>query len=200
MRSIIRIMSIVVCLSVFPLLTGCNESEPVSKDGFYLDTICNVTIYDMDSKDAEKMIEVAFDTCKRYEEMLSKTVEGSDVYRLNHAGGKTLTVEPETRKIIESGIHYGELSKGKFDITIGAVSELWNFNEDKPSPPDPELLAKAVKTVDYQQIIVKGNTIRLKNPEARLDLGGLAKGYIADRVTDELKRAGVKREIGRAHV
>ena len=90
------------------------------------------------------------------------------------------------------------------DITIGKASQLWDFHEadavtsegDAVSLlPDASELAEAVKHVDYTSIKVNGQTVTLADPEMEIDLGGIAKGYIADRVTDFLEARGVNSAV-----
>lgn len=57
--------------------------------------------------------------------------------------------------------------------------------------PDPEVLREAVSHVGYEQIVIEGNTVRLLDPQAQIDLGGIAKGYIADKVAEYLESEGV---------
>lgn len=195
MKLIKKSLLLTVCMCIIITQTGCGSEEPVSENQFRLDTICTITVYDMEKPQAEDAISKAFDCIKKYEDMLSKTVEGSDVYRINRAGGKPVQVHPETMEVIQKGIQYGKLSGGMFDITIGAVSDLWNFTGDNPQVPDGEALKKAVKTVDYRKVTLGEDTVTLTGADARMDLGGVAKGYIADRVTEVLEKAGVKKAI-----
>lgn len=186
------ILILVLCALLIIPQTGCSHEEPVSENQFLLDTICTLTIYGMEKEEAQEAIDKAFECCREYENMLSKTVEGSDIYRINHGGGEFVAVEPETRELIERGMEYGELSDGMFDITIGAVSELWDFHGDNPQVPESSEIEEAVRTVDYKKIQIKGNRVRLENPKARIDLGGIAKGYIADRMTEVMEEAGAE--------
>ena len=198
----------------------------VTKQSFYFDTICQITIYEMEAADsgqpddseqnvsgqetsertfdqkAEEAITDAFTLCSEYEKLLSKTVEGSDIWNINHAAGEAVPCDSRTIAVIEKGIHYGELSDGGFDITIGKAEDLWNFHEltEETSDenvanglPDETALEEAVTHVDYRniQIDTAAGTVRLKDPEAEIDLGGIAKGYIADRICEALEQAGV---------
>lgn len=171
--------------------TGCAGEEPVSKTSYYLDTICQIDIYSMDEEQASDIIQGAFSLCSDYEKMLSKTVEGSDIWDINHSGGKTVTVSDETAALIEKGIYYSSLSGGKFDITVGPVSDLWDFHSEDPKVPGTDELKEAVSHVDYKAVKVSGNDVYLDDPEAEIDLGGIAKGYICDRVCDYLREQGV---------
>lgn len=196
-----------VCAGLVPvlvlpafLLTGCGSAapDPVTKESFYFDTVCDITIYDMEdfSKEAaDTAIDNAFALCSTYENMLSKTIEGSDIWNINHAGGQPVTVDQETADLIEKGIYYGNLSGGRFDITIGKAEDLWDFETDTPSLPDAEELAEAVSHVDYTKISVDGTSVQLQDPEMEIDLGGIAKGYIADKVAENLSSQGVTSAI-----
>lgn len=187
-------LMLVLCAGIIITYTGCGSEPPVSENQFCLDTICTVTVYNEKQEDAQKALEAAFACCRKYEDMLSKTVKGSDIYKINHAQGKAVTVCDETLQLIKKGIRYGRLSEGKFDITIGAVSDLWDFKETK-RVPYKEKLRKATETVDYRKIKITGNKVQMEDPRARLDLGGIGKGYIADRVIETLEKQGVEQAV-----
>ena len=91
-------------------------------------------------------------------------------------------------------IYYSELSDGIFDVTIGKLSDLWNIstkallNEtDASMVPAKSEIDTALATVDYRNIVIDGNEVSLRNPDSRIDLGGIAKGYIADKMKAYLK-------------
>ena len=184
--------------AVFLIITqsGCGSKtpEPVSKQSFYFDTVCSIAVYDMEEmseEGAQSAIDKAFKLCSHYESLLSRTKEGSDIYKINHAGGMPVDCDPETVEVIRKGLSYSEMSGGAFDITIGRVSDLWDFHAEVPAVPSKEDLQKAVATVNWKNVIVNGNTVTVSDPETHLDLGGIAKGFIADRVGEKLEESGV---------
>lgn len=194
MRSLKKsIILIALCMLLIISQTGCGAKEPVSQEFFCLDTVCTITVYGQSQGESEKIIEEAVQMCEDYENMLSRTVRDSDVDRINTAGCKPVKVSDDTVAVIEKGIELGELSGGKFDITIGAVSSMWDFDEGVL--PENAAIQSALKTVDYKQISIDGNKVALGIEGAMLDLGGIAKGYIADRVTDLLRDNGVEQAI-----
>ena len=186
-------------------------NQGISKTGFYLDTICTVTIYGLEDSDGrlaamsdeelEKecylIITDAFKICTKYENMLSKTIETSDIAKINNAAGKAVTVSEETIEVLKEGLKFGELSGGAFDITIGKATDLWDFHDDAETGheggtiPSEKALKEAVSHVDYRNIEIEGNEIRLTDPETEINLGGIAKGYIADKVAEYLESRGV---------
>lgn len=175
------------------LCTGCTaEKTPprLSEVGFYLDTVITLTAYTENSQ----VLKDALDECGRYEKLLSRTAEGSDVWRINHAKGQPTEVSEDTVRILQCAQEISEKSGGAFDVTIAPVSTLWNFTQDPPVLPDADELARAALLVDYTRMQLDGNTVTL--PEGMMiDLGGIAKGYIADRVKNYLAERGVKNAI-----
>lgn len=177
-------------LSLLLPLAGCGKtSEPLSKTGFYFDTVIMVTLYDHQD---EAILDECFSLAETYENMLSKTRENSDVWNINHSGGKATTVNPDTLALLRSALFYAELSDGKTDPTIGPVTELWDFSGSSPAAlPDRKDLEKALSHVGYERIVIDGNRVNLADPDAEIDLGFIAKGYIADRMKDYLVSQGV---------
>lgn len=170
------------------LLLGC-RSEPAqgahSANGFVCDTVVTITAYA-----PQETVDAALRVSMDYEAVFSKTVKDSDIWRLNHADGKPVEVDPETVSLLRLAIAVSEQSGGAFDVTIAPVSNLWDFTAETPSLPDPDELKAAAARVDYRNILIDGNVVTLKNG-AEIDLGGIAKGYIADRVAAYLRENGV---------
>ena len=177
--------------------TGCSgkAAEPVSQSGYYLDTTCEITIYEMDENDANKCLTPAFDKLGEMEKILSRTVKESDVYAINHAKGEYVTVKDETIEVLKLAKEMDEISDGSFDITVGEISAKWDFTGEDPKVPDAGWIKEALTHVDVDNVQIDGNKVRLKDPACSIDLGGIAKGYIADRVTEVLQEEGVSRAI-----
>lgn len=186
-----------MCICIIITQTGCSREEPVTDTEFYLDTFCTITIQGAGEEKAEAAIEAAFDCCKKYDNLLSQTKPGSDIYHINESEGKAVKVSEETYRLIEAAIHYAEISDGMFDFTIGAVTALWDFKQqEQPQLPKQRALQAALKTVGYQNVhLMSGERIQLKNPGTQLNLGGMAKGYIADRVIEVLRQQGIESAV-----
>lgn len=185
---------IAVLSSVALLLCGCISAS--AKDRTYsdtlYDTVVKVQVLDPVNEDVMNGLKTL---CKKYDTMFSMYVEGSDIYNINHAGGAPVTVSSDTASLIQKGIYYSNLSGGSFDITIGAVSQLWDFSSGAGTIPDADSIASALSHVNYKNINVSGNTVQLSDPNAAIDVGAIAKGYIADRIKDYLQKNGVKHAI-----
>lgn len=182
-------------------LTSCSkapsEAEPVSQTDFILNTVCTISIYNEENtqKDSNEIITEAFDLCREYENKLSRTIEGSDVYKINHSDGKPVAVSDSTIEVVKRAEKFSKDSNGAFDITIAPLSILWNFQGENPTVPPEEEISALVKEVDYTKVHVEGNSITLDAPVKAIDLGGIAKGYIADKVDDFLETNNVTSAI-----
>ena len=164
------------------------SAEPVSGTDMFFDTVVTITLY---GEDKQQYIDECFDLAGHYEDLFSNTVAGSDISRINDADGEYVEVDPETIELLKAGLEYGKISDGMFDITVGKLSDLWHFSENDGEVPEEADIEIAVATIDDTAVSIQGNTAALTNPDAKLDLGGIAKGYIADRMKEHLKDEGI---------
>lgn len=171
------------------LLAGCANAGRVAGRQLQSSFFCFDTACAVGGVMTQAQLDAAVARCRGFEATLSRTMATSDVGRINAAGGTPVEVEPETAELIVRALEYCRASEGSFDITIGAVSELWDFHEGVV--PAPEAIEAALPHVGYQNVQVEGTTVTLADPLARIDLGGIAKGYVSDVVLDELAEAGV---------
>ncbi len=182
-----------VLMAVLILMLGSADADTppkVSEIGFYLDTVITLTAYTNDPQ----VLKEALQECGRYERLLSRTLEGSDVWRINHADGQPVEVSDDTAAILRFALEISELTEGAFDVTIAPASTLWDFTSGSKVLPDPEALARAASLVDWRKLSLDGNIVRL--PQGMMiDLGGIAKGYIADQVKAWLEERGIEHAI-----
>ena len=167
-------MFFAICLI---LLCGCGSREPDTASAFALDTLVSVSVYD--GTDASEYI----DKICGYEKLFSKTVEASDISRINEAGGERVKVSPDTIELLKRCAYYYEISDGRIDPTIGGVSTLWDFHGEG-KVPDPEDIKEALGHVGYDKLEIDDESVKLTDPETRLDPGFIAKGYIASKLME----------------
>ena len=187
-----RFITICIAILVASLLfTGCHlvTKEPISKTGIYFDTVISNDIYDSNNT---SHLEQCFEYCKEFEETVSRTIETSEIYQINHANGNPVEVSDVTLELLKKGVEYGDLTNGKFDITIAPLSELWDFKNNTGTVPNEQDIKEALSHVNYKNIVIDGNMITLTDPKSAIDLGGIAKGYMADRLKEYLTKQGVE--------
>ena len=171
-------------------ICGCDAAPAYNSAlGFYLDTVITITGY------ADKAtLENAVALCGEYEKVFSRTVKGSDVWRINHGEGCPVQVCDETAELLTIALEVCEKSGGALDITIAPASDLWDFKADEPEIPDSGELSSAAELVDYTKLKLEGDMVTLPAGMA-IDLGAVAKGYIADKAAEYLKEKGVESAI-----
>lgn len=143
-----------------------------------------------------KAVSAAFREIQRIEQLMSTWIESSEVSKINAAAGKSaVTVGPETLAVIDKSLWIAQQSGGLFDITFEAMKGVWKFDEGAdPKVPPKDVIEAARKKIDYRQIELdkEASTVKLKKPETRINLGGIAKGYAVDAAAKTLEAAGVK--------
>lgn len=190
----IRLLTLLLCVSL--LLSGCVQKTRtsdlhVSRTGFFLDTVISIAAYGTAD---ETLLDECFSLLEYYENLFSRTREGSDIWNVNHSSGTPTEISAETANLLQIALKYCKISDGAFDITIAPVLSLWNFLPEQHfgTLPDEDALQEALQHVDYRNVLLDDTTVTLLDPEAGIDLGAIAKGYIADRLKEYLLSAGCK--------
>lgn len=179
-------------------ISACDsrDDDLLRRTQFIMGTLVEITIHDAGKQKAENAAGRAFDEMHRLERLMSTHIDDSEISRLNKgAGDQLLTVSPEVLKVIERSLHWGNLSNGTLDISIGPAANLWRFNEENLSLPDTARLRQALTLVNFRDIEIQDSKVRLKQPGMALHLGAIAKGYAVDRAMDTLQSSGIQNAI-----
>ncbi len=149
------------------------------------------TIVSVQAACQTNVLEDAFARLCRYDALFSRTNPASDVSRINSAAGAVVDVSPETAELLERALIAACETDGALDITVGAATRLWDFHGEGACA-DATVLAEARMHIGYEKLHVDGCSVWLDDPEAAIDLGGVAKGYIADKLACYLRERGCK--------
>lgn len=183
-----------------PSLSVLAESEkspkPMRLRFFALGTNVELCAYGKPSV-VERCLQAGQAECVRLGKLLSTSAEGSEIKAINEARGRSVPISEETFQLIRTSLSYCERSRDCFDITIGTLTRLWNFRNK--TIPSKKKLSKRLGHVNYHVIKLAGapgdRTICLEDEESIIDLGGIAKGYIADRLSDLFAEFGVQNHL-----
>lgn len=143
--------------------------------------------------EARNATEAAYKEVDRLVAILSEWQPESEVSRVNAgAGGLPVPVGPETFALIQKSIEIGALTGGAFDITFLPLGRVWDLKRRPPVLPSPAAIAEAKKLVDYRRIVLDAqqHTVQLPRLGMGIGLGGIAQGFIADRVAECLRERG----------
>ena len=140
---------------------------------------------DTDIRKAQKAVYYAFKEIERIDSLYNYSVPTSIVYQINHNAAKSpYKINQETYYLIKRAKEYSALYEGYFDVSLGALTDLWGFSKDQtiklPQKSEIEYLLKSVgyKNMELDSV---NSTIYFKTKDLKIDLGGLAKGYAVDR-------------------
>lgn len=178
---------------IFNIISNQNSKQiSESKSNFFLNTLINITLY---GEHSDENFEDIFNIIKRYENILSKTIETSDIYKINSSSGiSAIKVSDETMNVIDKSIYFSDISFGKFDITIGPIVDSWGIGTENERIPSEDEISEKLKFVNYKKIQINDseNTVFLPEKEMKIDLGGIAKGYIGDRIIEYIKSQNIQ--------
>ncbi len=188
------LLLVIPFIMVLSLTDDPDDDEFFQETGFFMGTAVKIKLYG--EKDSALLDEV-FNEISRLEGLMSLNMKDSQVSIINRAAGRTsVPVDPRVFEVVSRGLYYSRLSEGLFDITIGPLVELWGIGHENARVPESIEIEESLPLVDYTHIIMdpEESLIYLDTPGMVLDLGGIAKGYIADRIVLLLNKAG--RESG----
>jgi thiamine biosynthesis lipoprotein len=192
------IRSLFLILLVFSfIMSGCSKpdmDESISDTQFMLGTIITIQLFG--TKD-ESLIDESFQIIQDVENQMSLSIENSELNLLNEAAGSGFVETTDhVFFVIQKALEYSRLSSGGFDISLEPVISLWNIGTEEARVPEANELTEALKKVDYKKIqIDESNTSVSLEEGMSLDLGGIAKGYAADLVSDYLREEGITKAI-----
>ena len=155
--------------------------------GVAMGNVVRMTLSGMDQSKAGEASQAAFETIARLEAEFSHRNAGGAIGRINLAAGKTpVPVKKTAFSLIQRALDFSKASNGVFDITIGAVTILPYYYQEKAEKEKAGL-------VDYSKVRLdkEKQTVFLPEEGMALDLGGLAKGTILDSAAETLRRRGV---------
>ncbi len=178
-------------------LLSCSEEkfEAKSDNRFLMGTVCIITLYSGETQD---IFDGAFSLIEREDMLMSLQKGNSELSQINEqAGIERLQVSDDIFEVIKTSLLYSQMSHGAFDPTIAPLVELWGIGEDfTGSVPDVSSIDSSKDLIDYREIILgDNNLVFLTETGMKIDLGGIAKGYIADKVKEYLISQGVQRGI-----
>jgi len=139
-------------------------------------------------------VDAGLDEVDRLDALLSHYREDTPLSRLNREAARgAVAVPPELAELLAVCLRWSRDSDGAFDVTVGPLMKAWGFFRDEGRRPDDAQLQAALALVGYRHVVVdrERHTVRFDRPGVELDLGGIGKGYAADRVAAVLRRRGI---------
>jgi len=184
-------------LLILLIISGCSQApvEDLTQTTYALGTVITINLYDQGDL---ALMNTLVARVNEIEALMSSQKDSSEISEINRqAASGAVQVSSETYGVIQRALYYADLSNGKFDPTIGPIVSLWGVGTDQAKVPTQEAIDLALKLVDYKGIVLNDTDLSVYLPDKgmSLDLGGIAKGYVADELVKLLDAAKVERAM-----
>ena len=159
-------------------------------------TEVSVYLWHEDGELGQELVDAVFDEAVRIDELMSTYKDSSRISELNRsAATEAVYAGAELAGLIERALDISVLTRGAFDITYDSVGQHYDFRERQR--PDAETIATEKQRIDYRLVRVDrvASTVRFLQDGVRINLGGIAKGYVVERGVDILRRNGIENAI-----
>jgi FAD:protein FMN transferase len=159
----------------------------------------NITLYSTDSAKASQLAKKSFQIADSLNLIFSDYLENSELNLLSRTAGTNTfkSVSPALWDIINQSVKASEKCEGAFDISVGSIVKLWRKARKEKVFPNETILQSSLQTVGYQNITFDSNrhSVKLLQKNTLLDLGGIAKGYVAQVIVDYCKKEGIEKAL-----
>ncbi len=188
---------IIICLL---LITGCGnpQNQPVEFTGPTMGSTFTVTIPVLPDAVSRPELEVQIDQIlDEINQTMSTYIPESELSRINTSSSTDwISISAQLYEVLAAAQHVSQISNGAFDITVGALVNLWGFGPEPGNQhiPDTRTISDAMQWIGYQYIELQAFPAAVKKRHARtyIDLSGIASGYAADRIADLLDNREIK--------
>ncbi|CCY48110.1 apbE family lipoprotein [Peptostreptococcus anaerobius CAG:621] len=198
--SLLKIIATIVIVGLIGMVSYnmFDKKDTYSTANYYLDTVNNISVLNTRKSKADKLLPKVDKLILDIHNKMSSQMNSSEISAINMAAGiRPVKVSSDTFNVIKIAEGYSKITDHKFDVSIGPLTSLWNIGNDKARVPSEDEIKPLLGLVNYKDIVLneKESTVFLKKSGMKLDVGGIAKGYCADKVADLLKSNGIKDAI-----
>ena len=201
-----KILAILLILALLPLAAGCSR-EPAGEVKRYqaefldlFDTMTQIVGYTADKDLFTEQANFVYDNLTVYHQLFDIYNDYEGIHNLktinDNAGVKPVAVDPKIIELLEFSKEIYRITEGKVNVAFGSVLYIWHTYRDAGSanpdraklPPMAELEA-ANGHIDLDKVVIdkEAGTVYLADPEMRLDVGAIAKGYATEKIADLLE-------------
>ena len=181
MKKKVIVIGMVILLVLAGILYFRETAAWKEKPLFAMDTYCTLKI-----KGSDETVERLVKCIEKADADFDAYNENSKVYKLNQSGG---TTDKELVALSELLLMYSEKTDGAFDFSMKKLSDVWGFETDKPKVPDKIDFS----SFGYDKVSVQNGKVTLSGTE--VDFGGVAKGYVTDKLVEILEQDGVEEAL-----
>jgi FAD:protein FMN transferase len=179
-----------VALAAVILLPSCRQGKPEvrKQTRLMMDTYVTVSAFGPGPR-AEAGLDSAFARLEHISHKFNHLDSASPIYAFNERN--VPITDSEIIYVLKAAQRISILSGGAFDITVEPLVRLWGFYDGCPALPQQRQIDSCLKFVGYENLVVDSDRVTKRNPETRIDLGGIAKGFGLAEAARVLRQAGI---------
>ena len=126
---------------------------------------------------------------------MSSKITSSEISKINNNSGDAyVKVSTDTYYVIKESINFSSMSNDTFDISVGPIIDLWAIGTENAKIPTKKQIKDKLSLVNYKDILLDddNHSVKLAKKNMKIDLGGIAKGYAADKIYEVFKRRKIR--------
>ncbi len=185
------------CAAGAPQPEPSRREQRVSDGRYAMGTVLEIELVGSDADALREELGALFAEVEALEAALSTWRPESELSRLNRAaGGPALRLSPPALELLERSLALARETGGRFDVTVGALVDLWRGAAERGRWPSADELAAARALVGPEQLRIGADrSAALAKPGARVEVGGIAKGFALDQLARRLRARGIQRAL-----
>lgn len=192
MNNRLRLLQLLLLIATALIFFSCAPQKEYSYNKFIVGAPCEIKLYYISERSAKEIIDVIDLELTTLDSLLNYFSEKSFVSELNRR--QRVKASSDVIYLISLSDSISRLTGGLFDISVAPLLEIWGFYSSKLTIPNTTKIERIKKLIDYRKIQIKHDSIII--PQGmKIDLGGIAQGYAADRVAMILRQRHVKSAI-----
>lgn len=194
---VIIVIVITIIFSLF-MITRNKKEDKYSSTYYNLGTINEITLYDINKKNGDRILRECEEILKSIDNRMSRQITSSEISKINlNAGESYVEVSDDTYYVIKESINFSNMSNDIFDISIGPIIDLWGIGTEDAKIPTEKEIENNLALVNYKDILLneENHSVKLTKKNMKIDLGGIAKGYAADKIYEYLKQEKLERAL-----
>ena len=170
-----------ILLILLLLLTGCGKQE-YSKNLFYMDTVINIKLYNVNEKKANEAFDYLDSLYQKYENLTDFYDSNSELSKLNN--DVNYEISSELLDLIKIGYEWDIKTNGLLNVNIGNLTKVWHdFRENPVSLPN-------LNDVKIESLKIEND--KILNDKVNIDLGAIVKGYVTEKAGNYLESIGIE--------
>jgi len=172
-------IKILLTIAVFSILLGCGNtpSKYIYNKGFIYGTMYSIVYESPDSIDFQDEIT---EKLNEYTMMFSTYEKESIISKINN--NEPTQLSPEFITCFNRAMEISEITHGAFDITAGPMVNAWGFGPETKKTMTQEKIDSLISITGYHMVKLENGVIIKKNPNMKLDMSAIAKGYTVDLI------------------